>query len=487
LKVEETKVESPVEKVPVEEPKKESKVEAAVETPVEVKTPEPKVEEVKKPEVETEKVEPEVQSDKNEPTEPTSPTEEKTEETAEVKVEESTEDVPEVEEGEKTATPDPTEEAESTDDHQSLALANREKIEKGEKVAYDRDFLLKFQSACLDKPAELPDLEVILVAPTDAHRRAPAHERPQTNFQPHYIQGGRGGRGGRQGSRQGDRRGSRNPNTMTIKLPSTQKKLNELPAEMKFKPGIKEDLSADEKAKQQFQREAKNILNKLTPENETRLTAKFVALQPKSLELLNVVVSTLFEKAICEPHFAKQYAKLCKACHEKWEKKYKFEVIDPRKPNEKKKKAFREVLLTKAQEKFEKLKILHVRDKELFEEKSIERKRIEIEEKLANLPKEGEEGYDKKQDMELSEELQDLNARIKVQSMGNVTFVGELYLEKLLSVNIMIGCMRQLINSEHETELESLSKLIPTIGKELENEQRGQEESRNNETQKKIQ
>lgn len=483
LKVEETKVESPVEKVPVEEPKKETKVEAAVETPVVVKTPELTVEEVKKPEVETVKVEPEVkpakvepevekvEAEKVEPAEPASPTEDKTEE----KVEEKVEDATEGEEGEKTATPDPTEEAESAEDHQSLALSNREKIEKGEKVAYDRDFLLKFQSACLDKPAELPDLEVILVAPTDAHRRAPAHERPQTNFQPHYIQGGRGGRGGRQGSRQGDRRGSRNPNTMTIKLPSTQKKLNELPAEMKFKPGIKEDLSGDEKAKQQFQREAKNILNKLTPENEGRLTAKFVALQPKSLELLNVIVSTLFEKAICEPHFAKQYAKLCKACHEKWEKKYKFEVVDPRKPNEKKKKAFREVLLTRAQEKFEKLKILHVRDKELFEEKSIERKRIEIEEKLAALPKEGEEGYDKKQDMELSEELNDLNARIKVQSMGNVTFVGELYLEKLLSVNIMIGCMRQLINSEHETELESLSKLIPTIGRELENEQRGQE------------
>lgn len=484
LKVEETKVESPAEKVPVEEPKKETKVEAAVETPVVVKTPELTVEEVKKPEVETVKVEPEVkpakvepevekvEAEKVEPAEPASPTEDKTEE----KVEEKVEDATEGEEGEKTATPDPTEEAESAEDHQSLALSNREKIEKGEKVAYDRDFLLKFQSACLDKPAELPDLEVILVAPTDAHRRAPAHERPQTNFQPHYIQGGRGGRGGRQGSRQGDRRGSRNPNTMTIKLPSTQKKLNELPAEMKFKPGIKEDLSGDEKAKQQFQREAKNILNKLTPENEGRLTAKFVALQPKSLELLNVIVSTLFEKAICEPHFAKQYAKLCKACHEKWEKKYKFEVVDPRKPNEKKKKAFREVLLTRAQEKFEKLKILHVRDKELFEEKSIERKRIEIEEKLAALPKEGEEGYDKKQDMELSEELNDLNARIKVQSMGNVTFVGELYLEKLLSVNIMIGCMRQLINSEHETELESLSKLIPTIGRELENEQRGQEE-----------
>ncbi len=54
-------------------------------------------------------------------------------------------------------------------------------------------------------------------------------------------------------------------------------------------------------------------------------------------------------------------------------------------------------------------------------------------------------------------------------------FVGELYLQKLLSVNIMIGCMRQLISSDHETELESLSKLIPTIGAELEKEQRGQE------------
>ena len=39
----------------------------------------------------------------------------------------------------------------------------------------------------------------------------------------------------------------------------------------------------------------------------------------------------------------------------------------------------------------------------------------------------------------------------------------------------MIGCMRQLISSDHETELESLSKLIPTIGAELEKEQRGQE------------
>ena len=50
------------------------------------------------------------------------------------------------------------------------------------------------------------------------------------------------------------------------------------------------------------------------------------------------------------------------------------------------------------------------------------------------------------------------------------SFVGELYLRKLLSMNIMSACMRQLVSSDNENELESLSKLIPTIGREFERE-----------------
>ena len=45
-----------------------------------------------------------------------------------------------------------------------------------------------------------------------------------------------------------------------------------------------------------------------------------------------------------------------------------------------------------------------------------------------------------------------------------------MYLQKLLSSNIMNGCMRQLSTSDNENELESLSKLIPTIGREYERE-----------------
>ena len=38
-------------------------------------------------------------------------------------------------------------------------------------VAYDRNFLLKFQSVTFAKPSELPELDVILSQPTEAHRR----------------------------------------------------------------------------------------------------------------------------------------------------------------------------------------------------------------------------------------------------------------------------------------------------------------------------
>ena len=54
--------------------------------------------------------------------------------------------------------------------------------------------------------------------------------------------------------------------------------------------------------------------------------------------------------------------------------------------------------------------------------------------------------------------------------MGFFRFVGELYLQKLLSSNIMNGCMRQLSTSDSENDLESLSKLILTIGREYERE-----------------
>ena len=320
--------------------------------------------------------------------------------------------------GDGGAKPEPVKEFES------LALENRAKLEQGGKVAYDRDFLLKFQSACLMKPTELPELEVILSQPSEAHRRPPNHERENKNsFVPPFMKGGRDPKGSRHSK--DNRRGSHNKHGSgpgkVIKLQSMSQPIKLKETEHKYVLGknAKKDMDKADQVREDFKRSAKAILNKLSPDNEHRLTGEFTSLQPNTFELLNIIVTTIFDKAIQEPGFSTLYARLCKTCHERWNAKYKFPCTD--KHGKTKEKAFREVLLTKAQEKFEKLKVLHVRDKSLFDEKSFEVKRINMEEEMAKLPKEGEEGFDKMKFLMLTEELSDVNVRIKQQSMGNVT------------------------------------------------------------------
>ena len=75
--------------------------------------------------------------------------------------------------------------------------------------------------------------------------------------------------------------------------------------------------------------------------------------------------------------------------------------------------------------------------------------------------------------MELKEEYEDLNNRIKIRSMGITRFVGELYMVQLLSANIMSGCIGQLVHSNSETELESLCTLIEAIGEKYSTEDTG--------------
>ena len=319
--------------------------------------------------------------------EPEAPKEEKVEsEEVEKKETESIEPISEEQGDGDGAKPEPVKEFES------LALENRAKLEQGGKVAYDRDFLLKFQSACLMKPTELPELEVILSQPTEAHRRAPNHERENKNsFVPPFMKGSRDPRGGKHSK--DHRRPSRQGGPgKVIKLQSMSQPIKLKETENKYVLGknAKKDMDKADQVREDFKRSAKAILNKLSPDNEHRLTTEFTSLQPNSYELLNIIVSTIFDKAIQEPGFSTLYARLCKTCHERWNAKYKFPFTD--KNGKTKEKAFREVLLTKAQEKFEKLKILHVRDRSLFDEKSYEVKRINMEEEMAKMPKEGEEG-----------------------------------------------------------------------------------------------
>ena len=111
------------------------------------------------------------------------------------------------------------------------------------------------------------------------------------------------------------------------------------------------------------------------------------------------MVAALFSKAIEEAHFAELYARLCRFCHDTWQREdkhsfwfnkqtNKYEAIKRTnsRDSEVKLKSFREVLLSRAQHEFMKLKILHVKDKTQFEEGSVEWKRLDCEERLKALP-----------------------------------------------------------------------------------------------------
>ena len=116
------------------------------------------------------------------------------------------------------------------------------------------------------------------------------------------------------------------------------------------------------------------------------------------------MVDVLFSKAVEEAHYAEIYARLCRCCHDTWQREdrhsfwfnkqtNKYEPIKRTnsKDSEVKLESFREVLLRRAQHEFMKLKILHVKDKTKFEEWSDECnlllwKRLDYEEKLKALP-----------------------------------------------------------------------------------------------------
>lgn len=396
-----------------------------------------------------------------------------------------------------SATPTPSEEAKKEEGDEtdgsdpkavanfsSIASENRAKIEAGEKVAYERDFLLKFQSACLGKPRELPNLDVILDGPTEGHKKPPVHERRTGHtFDPHWAQNKKGQS---KGPRQGDRRRP-SQNVRQISLPSSrniQLKRTENP----YQRGITTDLADDEKVTAKLVRDTVSILNKLTPELEEKLTKRFTSeLNPDSYNRLEKVVKALFSKALDDVHFSELYARLCRNCHDTWVKNDKFAFVNvgtdkepkyqkasrksfDQNKSDQKIKSFREVLLNQAQKEFLKLKHINAPDKSLFEEGTFEWRRLDVKEKLDALPKKDSPEYNKRKEMELEEEYAEMNVRIKTRSLGNTKFVGELYKIGMLSINIMFSCIRQLVTSDNLNEVESLCKLIPTIGARMEDE-----------------
>lgn len=208
------------------------------------------------------------------------------------------------------------------------------------------------------------------------------------------------------------------------------------------------------------QRKVKAALNKMTPEKFDRIADQILEIASQSKDesdgrTLRQVIQLTFEKATDEAHWASMYAKFCKRMLETMSPDVRDERIKDKAGNVVSGgNLFRKYLLNRCQEEFERGWTSNLPD-----------------------PKEAEESADKKpgEAVMLSEEYYKA-AAAKRRGLGLVQFIGELYKLGMLTERIMHECVHKLVDYKgvpDEAEIESLCKLLRTIGANLDQTEKG--------------
>ena len=200
----------------------------------------------------------------------------------------------------------------------------------------------------------------------------------------------------------------------------------------------KKQLSKDEI--EEVLKKMQGFLNKLAPENFDKIMGQVNSLQIDSVDKLEGCIGSLFEKAVLEPNFSQTYARMAQNLTN-------LKVTD----SDQKEVSARTLLIQKCQKEF----LRNKKDEAIFSE---------LAEKIKNA-----KTNEKKK--ELTEEREMAIFKSKKRSLGNIRFIGELFKIGMLSEIIMIMCISQLMDMESDEEsIESLCKLLTTIGKTLEGE-----------------
>jgi len=201
------------------------------------------------------------------------------------------------------------------------------------------------------------------------------------------------------------------------------------------------------------QRKVKASLNKMTPEKFAKISGDILTIAMQSKDepdgrTLRQVIQLTFEKACDEAHWAEMYAKFCKRMLEEMSPEIKDENVRDKNGNPVVGGAlFRKYLLNRCQEEFE--------------------RGWEV-----NLPEKPEGGEEAAM---LSDEYY-VAAAAKRRGLGLIQFIGELYKLDMLTIRIMHECVIRLLNFEglpDESAVESLTKLLRTVGAKMEQAQNG--------------
>jgi translation initiation factor 4G len=213
------------------------------------------------------------------------------------------------------------------------------------------------------------------------------------------------------------------------------------------------------------QRKVKAALNKMTPEKFDKISDQILEISSQSKDesdgrTLRQVIQLTFEKATDEAHWASMYAKFCKRMLETMSPDVRDERIKDKNGNiVSGGNLFRKYLLNRCQEEFERGWTTN----------------------LPAEPKEGEKPEEPK-DAEKAGEAAMLSdeyyaaAAAKRRGLGLVQFIGELYKLGMLTERIMHECVRKLVDYKgvpDEAEIESLCKLLRTIGANLDATEKG--------------
>jgi translation initiation factor 4G len=207
------------------------------------------------------------------------------------------------------------------------------------------------------------------------------------------------------------------------------------------------------------QRKVKAALNKMTPEKFDKIADQILAIAAQSKDeadgrTLRQVIQLTFEKATDEAHWASMYAKFCKRMLETMSPDIKDESILDKNGNVVSGgNLFRKYLLNRCQEEFER------------------GWKIDLPEKP-----EDENGEMKTEEAAMLSDEYYIAAAAKRRGLGLVQFIGELYKLSMLTERIMHECVKKLVDYTgvpDEAEIESLTKLLKTIGLNLDSTEKG--------------
>lgn len=227
-------------------------------------------------------------------------------------------------------------------------------------------------------------------------------------------------------------------------------------------------IQADADSPEMVDRKVRGLLNKLTMERFDSISDQIIEWANKSEKekdgrTLIQVIRLVFEKATDEATWSEMYARLCRKMMEQISNKVQDDGI---KNADGKPIAggqlFRKYLLNRCQEDFERGWVAKEATAAAAASKAMEDEAV----KAANEKnKEGGDG-----EVALYSDEYYAAQKAKRQGLGLIKFIGELFKLQMLTERIMHECVKKLlgnVNNPEEEEIESLCKLLTTVGQLL--------------------